>query len=76
MARQRDALQLAPAARIEQAEFDSLGVGRKEREVDAFAIPGRAEGKGLALFGRDVARADHAGGSGSNCSHSTLSGGT
>jgi hypothetical protein len=33
--RQRDALELALAAGVEQAELDALGVLREEREVDA-----------------------------------------
>src|SRR5947207_4235081 len=40
---QLHALELAPAARIEQAELDARGVLREEREVDAGAVPSRAE---------------------------------
>jgi hypothetical protein len=36
--RQRDALELALAAGVEQAELDALGVLREEREVDAAAV--------------------------------------
>src|SRR5207245_2200816 len=40
---QLDALELAPSARVEQAELDARRVLREEREVDAGAVPGRAE---------------------------------
>ena len=39
---QRDALQLAPAARVEEAQLDLLGVLGEQREVDALAVPVRA----------------------------------
>ena len=38
-----DALELAPAARVEEAELDARCVLGKEREVDPGAVPGRAE---------------------------------
>ena len=40
--RQLDALGLAIAASIEEADLDFGRVGREEGEVDAFAVPGRA----------------------------------
>src|SRR4051794_29524331 len=40
---QLDTLDLAPPARVEQAQLDALGVLREEREVDAGAVPGRTE---------------------------------
>ena len=36
---QHQALDLALTGRVEQAEFDLFGMGGKEREIDAFAIP-------------------------------------
>ena len=45
---QHDALQLAAAVVVEQAELDLLGVLGEQREVDAFAIPGRAARVGLS----------------------------
>ncbi len=42
--RERDANRLLRGAwRIEQAQFDSGGLAREDREVDAFAVPGGAE---------------------------------
>jgi len=41
-----DALDFAPTLRVEDAELHALGVLGVEREVDAFAVPGRAEGRG------------------------------
>jgi hypothetical protein len=52
-------LQLAPAARIEQTEFDAFGVVGKEREVDALAVPRRAERSGPAFLDHGAANADH-----------------
>src|SRR5690606_22406422 len=45
---QLDALDLAPALGVEQAQLDPLGVLRIQREVDAFAVPGGAQGRGPA----------------------------
>src|ERR1700736_2021986 len=45
---QRYALQLMPSARIKNAQLDFVGVGGEHREVDAFAVPGRAARVGLA----------------------------
>ncbi len=45
---QLDALQLVLAGLIEDAQLDFSRVGREQREVDAFAIPCRASGVGLA----------------------------
>ena len=45
---QRVARDLAPAARVEDAQVDALGVRREEREVDAGTVPGRAERIGAA----------------------------
>ena len=36
---QLDALQLAPAGRVEEAQLDALGVLREQREVDALRRP-------------------------------------
>ncbi len=41
-----DPLDLAPALRVEQAKLDALGVLGIQREVDAGAVPGRAERRG------------------------------
>jgi hypothetical protein len=40
---QRDALHLALAGLLEQAQLDLLGVAREQREIHPFAVPGRAE---------------------------------
>jgi hypothetical protein len=49
---QRDAVDLAPAAGVEQAQLDPLGVGGEQREVDARAVPGCAERRGAARLRR------------------------
>ena len=41
--RQRDALELARALAVEQAELDLRRIGGEQREVGAAAVPGRAE---------------------------------
>jgi hypothetical protein len=41
---QHDALDLALAARVEQAELDLLRVGAEQREVDAAAVERGAQG--------------------------------
>ena len=41
--RQRDAVGLAPALGVEEAELDPGGVGREDRDVHAGAVPGGAE---------------------------------
>ena len=70
-------MQFAPAACVEQTQFDLLGMRREDCKVDAFTVPGRAERKGLALIGVRAARADHSGASlVSGASQSTLCGGT
>ena len=40
---QLDALDLALACGVEQADLDFGGVGREQREIDALAVPGGAE---------------------------------
>ena len=45
--RQHDAVDLALARGVEQAELDLFGVRREQREVDALAVPGGAERIGL-----------------------------
>src|SRR5574341_1097074 len=45
---QLDALGLAPDARVEEAQLDTLGVLRKEREVDPGAVPRGTQGIGAA----------------------------
>ena len=47
--RQGDALDLAPAALVEQAELDLGGVGREQGEVDAQPVPGGAKRIGEAF---------------------------
>ena len=47
--RQGDALDLAPAALLEQAELDLGGVGREQGKVDAEPVPGGAERIGEAF---------------------------
>src|SRR5665213_4060853 len=47
---QRVTRDLAPSARVEDAQVDALGVGGEEREVDAGAVPVRAERIGAARF--------------------------
>ena len=47
--RQGDALDLAPAALLEQAELDLGGVGREQGKVDAQTVPGGAERIGEAF---------------------------
>src|SRR4029078_2112101 len=44
---QRDALQLAPPAIIEQAQLDAFRMLREQREVDALAVPRRTLRKGF-----------------------------
>src|ERR1700761_8790207 len=44
-----DAFELALSTRIEETEFDSGGVGGKERKIDAQTVPGRAERKRLTF---------------------------
>src|SRR3546814_147782 len=46
--RQGDALQLAAAGAVEEAELDLLGMGGEEREVHARAVPGGPERIGVA----------------------------
>jgi hypothetical protein len=46
--RQRHPVGLALAFRIEEAEFDLLGVRGEQREIDAAAVPGRAKRIGQA----------------------------
>jgi hypothetical protein len=53
---QRDAVDLAPAAGLEQAQVDALGMGGEQGEIDARAIPGRAERRGAARFDAVAAR--------------------
>jgi len=53
-------MQFAPPAFIEQAQLDFLGVRREEREVDALAVPGRAERRRLAEIDAGGARAAQA----------------
>ena len=55
--RQRDAVGLAPALGVEQAELDPAGVGGEDRDVDAGAVPGGAE------------RERQAGGDAGSCGH-------
>ncbi len=43
---QFDAFQFHFASVVEQAQFDFCGVGREQREVNAQAVPGGAEGEG------------------------------
>ncbi len=43
-----NALDLPPALRIEQAEFNPVGMFREKRKIDAFAIPGGPERIGFA----------------------------
>ena len=40
---QHNPLDLTPAVRVEQTEFDLAGVFREQGEVDAVAIPGGAK---------------------------------
>jgi len=42
--RQRNAVDLANTLRIEETELDPLGVRREQGEIDALAVPRRAEG--------------------------------
>ena len=49
---QRDALDLAPALRIEQAKLNRLGVLREKREIDSGPVPGRSQGIGAAAPNR------------------------
>jgi hypothetical protein len=44
---QSDALDLAPAFLVEQAQFDLLGMGTEQREVRAATVPGRAKRMGF-----------------------------
>ena len=41
---QRDALDLAPAMAVEQAELDSFRVGREQREIRSAPVPGGPQG--------------------------------
>jgi hypothetical protein len=41
---QRDALDLAAAVAVEQAELDPLGAGREQREIRSAPVPGGAQG--------------------------------
>ena len=45
--RQHDARLLVLARALEQAQLDLLGMRREQREIDALAVPGRAERIGL-----------------------------
>ena len=40
---QADALDLAAAVGVEEAELHRLGIGREQGEVDAVSVPGRAQ---------------------------------
>src|SRR5690606_28756730 len=53
MLRQRHAVGLALAGRVEQAQLDTAGMGREQGEVDAVAVPGGAERIGLSRPDRD-----------------------
>ena len=57
--RQRDAVGLAPALGVEEAELDPRGMGGEDRDVDAGAVPGGAERKGQS--GGDAKGGGHAG---------------
>src|SRR5687768_8384032 len=41
--RQGNALQLAPALAVEQAQLDLFGISREQREIHAAAVPCRTE---------------------------------
>src|SRR5436190_21523460 len=41
---QRNALKLSPSMTREQAEFDLLGVGRKQGEIRTASVPGSSQG--------------------------------
>jgi hypothetical protein len=57
--RQRDAIDFAPPARIEQTELDLFRVFGEERKVDAGAVPGRAERVRAPGQHRRAFRCDH-----------------
>src|SRR5262245_44398223 len=58
--REPDAGALAAAPGVEEAELDRLGVLRKEREIDPFTVPCRAERMGAARpDAQRVARGAH-----------------
>src|SRR5262249_31989820 len=46
---QLDALELALAVDVEQAELDLAGMGGEQREIDADAVPGGAERERVPL---------------------------
>ena len=48
--RQAGAVGLDPAAGVEQAQLDQLGLGRHDRDVQALAVPVHAQRRGLAGF--------------------------
>jgi hypothetical protein len=47
--RELDAMQFSFASVVEQAKFDLRGMGRKQREIDAQPVPGRAEREGQSF---------------------------
>src|SRR5262249_406321 len=57
--RQAEALRLMPTVVLEQAEIHGARMGRKQREIDATAVPGRAK-----RLGHAVVEMDHRGRSG------------
>ena len=59
----REPVQLAPAALVEQAELDLFRVRGKEGEVNAFAVPGRAERTRLTRIDHGSPDSDHTGSS-------------
>ena len=54
-----DAVQFAAAVAVEKAEFDGFRMLGKNREVDAFAIPGSAQGIGLSRPHNRLTLNDH-----------------
>ena len=51
--RQAEAFRLMPTCGLEQAKVDGARMGRKQREIDAAAVPGRAEWIGHAVVETD-----------------------